>query len=342
MFNFALSPLFAHARFGKRLPHPLLALILVFVFVFFGQFGGGFLLHWAAPHTLALWSGANRQALALNHSPVQQALNFAAALILTTGAVILLVGLWVHWFERRPVWTLGFAPDRALQKYLTGLLFGFLMFAAALVGSAVFGYIGYEAGPANRQGLAVLGGVLLVMTGWLVQGASEELLFRGWLLPVIGARYRPWLGVLLSSWSFAAYHGLNPNLSTVAMLNLFLFGLFSAFYALREGSIWGVCAWHSMWNWAQGNLFGMEVSGIHIAGGILLNLHETGPDLITGGHFGPEGGLAVTAVLLAGIVAVLYLHPRKLAFEQGLCPESDSKIDDGDAAHNQSRPHQQA
>jgi hypothetical protein len=118
-------------------------------------------------------------------------------------------------------------------------------------------------------------------------------------MPVVGARYRPWLGIILSATLFALWHSLNPNLNPIAMVNLFLFGLFAAFYALREGGLWGVFGIHAAWNWAQGNLFGLQVSGLQIAGGTLFNLVETGPDAITGGPFGPEGGLAVTVVLLA-------------------------------------------
>ena len=87
------------------------------------------------------------------------------------------------------------------------------------------------------------------------------------------------------------------------------YGLFAALYALREGGIWGISAQHAVWNWAQANLYGFEVSGIGANGGSLFNLMETGPDPLTGGAFGPEGGLAVTLVLLLAI-ALLVLQPR--------------------------------
>jgi len=133
------------------------------------------------------------------------------------------------------------------------------------------------------------------------------------VLPTIGGRYHPLAGILISSVIFTAFHSFNPNLSPIAILNLFLFGLFTALYALTEGGLWGVFSLHSVWNWAQGNLFGFEVSGMASPGGTLFNLRETGPDVITGGSFGPEGGLAVTAVLVISCLVVWLMARRRSA-----------------------------
>ena len=104
---------------------------------------------------------------------------------------------------------------------------------------------------------------------------------------------------------FATLHSLNDNLSRLAILNLLVFGLFAGLYAMREGSLWGVSALHTAWNWIQGNIFGFNVSGMSAGGGTLLNLAGRGPGWLTGGQFGPEGGIAVTCVLLLGIIILL-------------------------------------
>ena len=146
----------------------------------------------------------------------------------------------------------------------------------------------------------------LVLVGWIVQGGAEEILMRGWVLPVIGARTRPWIGLLVSSVLFSLLHLLNPGLSVIAVVNLALFGVFAGFYAMREGSLWGISALHTVWNWVQGNFFGFEVSGMNASGGTLINLTESGADWLTGGPFGPEGGLAVTVVLVIGTALTLF------------------------------------
>jgi membrane protease YdiL (CAAX protease family) len=159
-------------------------------------------------------------------------------------------------------------------------------------------------------GAASVLGVLVLLIGWIVQGGAEEILARGYLLPVVGSRYGTLLGIFVSSLVFAIWHLLNPNLSLLAVINLFLYGIFAAFYALYEGGLWGVCAFHSVWNWVQGNFYGFEVSGAAFGGSSLLKLQESGPDWFTGGKFGPEGGLAVTLVLVAGCLWLLWASHR--------------------------------
>ncbi|MDP9309756.1 MAG: CPBP family intramembrane metalloprotease [Chloroflexota bacterium] len=300
--NALLAPnnhLIALARQGKRLPHLVLLLIVSIIATFVMQILGII----PALLVLQLLGAGDNSALA-------SAARGAILLIGSTSLIFAFIWAWLRWFDQRPYWTLGLEPRGALGKYARGLLVGLLMFAAAVGLAAAFGYVAYEQGDPQQQGLAALGGVLLITLGWIVQGASEEVLCRGWLLPSIGGRYRPWLGVFISALVFALLHSLNPGLSVLAMVNLFLFGIFAALYALYEGGLWGIFALHSVWNWAQGNLFGFEVSGTTPEGGSLLNLQETGPDLITGGRFGPEGGLVVSAVLLGGILVLVALARR--------------------------------
>jgi membrane protease YdiL (CAAX protease family) len=233
---------------------------------------------------------------------LSSSLGFTILLLLGFGPIFILVWAWLWLFERRHLWTIGMERKGWLLKYLRGALLGIFMIAAAVGLSVAFGYVTLE-GSGIEIGVAISGSMLLLV-GWIVQGAAEEALFRGFLLPILGTRYGPVVGVLASSVLFALLHLFNTNLSLLAVLNLTLFGMFTAFYAFKEGGLWGVFAIHSLWNWAQGNLFGMQVSGIPVQLDAIFKLKETGPDWFTGGAFGPEGGIAVTLVLLAGIIAL--------------------------------------
>ncbi len=242
-------------------------------------------------------------------SPVVSGFWLSLFLTVLFGSLILLVWLWIQFYERRGIASVGLEPQRGLFLYGRGMLIGLTTFSTIVGILAPFGFIAVEVGNPAHVGMAALGGVLLMLIpGWLVQGAAEEILTRGWMLPTLAVRYRPWVGVLISSLFFAVMHGLNPNLSFLALLNLFLYGLFAALYALREESLWGICAFHSIWNWAQGNLFGLAVSGQPVSGGMLFNLMETGPDWLTGGAFGPEGGLVTTIVLVISM-AIIWWWP---------------------------------
>ena len=143
---------------------------------------------------------------------------------------------------------------------------------------------------------------MLMLMAWVVQGGSEEIITRGWYLGALGARYRPWVGVAVSSLLFSVLH-LTAN--PVALLNLLLFGLFLALYCLREGSIWGVCGWHTAWNWTMVKCFGLSVSGHDVTGGVFLNLKAEGNPYLSGGDFGPEGSIYATLIFVVGIAVVL-------------------------------------
>ena len=91
--------------------------------------------------------------------------------------------------------------------------------------------------------------------------------------------------------------------SPVALLNLVLFAVLAALWALRQGSLWGVIGFHAAWNWVQGNVAGIAVSGNEAPGGALVRLVPDGPAALSGGAFGAEGSLVVTAVLLTATAA---------------------------------------
>ncbi|MFO3797983.1 MAG: CPBP family intramembrane glutamic endopeptidase, partial [Anaerolineales bacterium] len=150
----------------------------------------------------------------------------------------------------------------------------------------------------------------LVLPAWMVQGAAEEVLIRGWMLPVFSLRHGVKAGIFVSAVAFAVLHVLNPGVTPLALLNLSLFGIFAALYALKEGSLWGICALHAAWNWSLGNLFGLSVSGMG-PDFSLLSLRIEGATWLTGGIFGLEGGIVVTFFMLLAIGWLLLEFERK-------------------------------
>ncbi len=299
------SRLLELARQSKRLLHWAVALLVAGIILLFSGFAAVpliiVLVIEYGPSAVDLMSGS-----LIDQSAAVVAFWQSMLLILSFGGMFVLLAAWLRWVEKRPLSTLGLEQSGWWKKYGRGFGIGILMMASVAGILSLSGSVRLEE-VATLSGLpAALGGVLVIVPGWMVQGAAEEALTRGWLLPVLAVRYRPWVGIVLSSLVFAVFHSLNPNLNGLALVNLALFGLFAALYALREGSLWGIAALHSAWNWAQGNLFGLEVSGTSPMGGALLNLMESGPDWLTGGAFGPEAGLAVTLVLCLGIVLLWF------------------------------------
>jgi membrane protease YdiL (CAAX protease family) len=221
--------------------------------------------------------------------------------------IYLSLWVWLRWSSQRPFCTLGLEKRGALRRAVGGALVAGLMMAVTALLAII---AGAEPVKSRTAGITALGIGLLSLLAYLVQGPAEEVLFRGWLLPVIGARYRPWIGVFVSSVVFSLVHATSSGITLLAFLNLLLFGIFAAVYALAEGGLWGICAWHAVWNWAQGDLLGFALDGTPHSG-LLTSIRATGPDLITGGAFGLEGGLAATAVLVIAIGTIATLSGRR-------------------------------
>lgn len=238
--------------------------------------------------------------------------------------VYLYVWGWLVLFSKRSFRTLGFERNRPLSRALRAALVSVLMVTAITVGLAMIPGATLAPGQLQTVGPIALGGGLLTLLAFLVQSSAEEVLFRGWLLAVIGARYRPWIGVLVSTLLFSLAHALNPHVTLLALLNLFLFGHFAAFYALSEGGLWGACAWHAAWNWAMGDVFGLPLDGRQ-SFGLLTSIHAAGPNVITGGPFGPDGGLLVSAVLLIGIGIVAVRTRREARHDRSREPSIASR-----------------
>jgi hypothetical protein len=240
----------------------------------------------------------------------QPDLGFTLVLVGGFLPIFLLIWLWLRLVERRPLWTTGMTRP-VMRPYLRGLLIGLLLFTTVVAVLGLARVLAVEEPPATQGFWPALAGALLIMLGWMIQGAAEELLARGFVLPILGVRWGTWPAVIVSSLFFSLLHLANPNISAISVLNLFLFGLLAALYALYEGQLWGVFGLHAIWNWAQGNLFGFEVSGNSIRFSKLVDLMEVGPDWLTGGLFGPEGGSVVSLTLLGAIIILMIWSRRR-------------------------------
>ena len=210
---------------------------------------------------------------------------------------------WLTLFCRRSFRTVGFESGRAVSRALRASLVAVLMVTAMTLALSMIPGATLAPGQLQTMGPIALGGGLIGLPAFIVQASAEEVLFRGWLMGAIGARYRPWIAVLASTLLFSLAHTLGPDVTILALLNLVLFGLFAAFYALAEGGLWGCCAWHAVWNWLEFDVFGFSWGGGRSLG-LLTYVHTAGPDIVTGGAFGPDGGLLATAVLIIGIASI--------------------------------------
>ena len=203
--------------------------------------------------------------------------------------------------EGRPIAAVGLElSQRALCQFGVGMAYGAgLVLATALLVVALGG-LHFEIAPQVSV-------IDIVKTGLFMAGAVmfEETLFRGYAFQALVEAVGVWPTVLATSALFSLAHLGNPEIDAIGIANIFLAGVLLAFAYLRTRSLWFPTALHAGWNWTMASALGFPVSGLVLMDTPLYDAVETGSDWWTGGSFGPEAGLAGTAVLLAGIAWLL-------------------------------------
>lgn len=180
---------------------------------------------------------------------------------------------------------------------LLGLVLGPLLFAIIFQLEQVLGYLVGNRGPIFSWGDLVQYFVIFVCVA-----VSEELVVRGYFLQVLNEVWGGTVAIIVTSlfWGFA--HLLNPRATLLGALNIVVAGVIFAYAYSMTGKLWLPIIFHFSWNFAEGAIFGYPVSGYPVTGSIFEPL-VNGPQELTGGLFGPEGGvLSLFAILIGGLV----------------------------------------
>lgn len=143
-----------------------------------------------------------------------------------------------------------------------------------------------------------------------VAALLEELLFRGYLLQVMIQETGRGPGIAISSLVFGLAHHTNPDADALSTFNTALAGALLALVYARTRSLWPPTLLHLAWNYTLGPLLGTPVSGVELPTSLVVSeLTELGRELwpLSGGEYGPEGGLVLT-VLLVPLIAWLWVR----------------------------------
>ncbi|MBP5261282.1 MAG: CPBP family intramembrane metalloprotease [Clostridiales bacterium] len=222
-------------------------------------------------------------------------------------AITVIYMLYTKFIEGRPIRTLGFVKKGFAVQYLIGLVVGFAAFGIAVLFCKLTGSIDIRLSD-NINPLVII----FVFGGWMIQGMEEEVCCRGFMLTSLARRYSVTFGVIANAVLFAALHLMNPGIGVLPFINLILFGLFASIMFVKTGNIWMCSAVHTIWNFVQGNFFGIQVSGNDLMDSIFYTDFVSGKELLNGGAFGLEGGLGVTVSMIIGIVILMLIPGKKI------------------------------
>ena len=230
--------------------------------------------------------------------------------LFATAATTLVCIFYCCKLEKRSLASMGFRKAGWLMSYLKGYAIGTGMLLLCALILWLMGDLDF----AFAEKIPVFY-LLAFFVGFVIQGMSEEVMVRGFFMVSLSNRCRKAVAVGISSVAFALLHLANPGITLLALLNLTLFGVFMAVYILRTDDLWGACAIHSAWNFAQGNLVGIRVSGTAPLPTVATMQPLGEQALFHGGDFGLEGGLIVTLVTLTAIALTLFLPQKAKAPE---------------------------
>lgn len=231
--------------------------------------------------------------------------------------VAIITGTWLvlRRIDRRPYALLGLDFKRhALRDYAKGFLLGIANFMAIFMILWSAGHIDIRMASFNPLPIKSL---ISYFIAFNCAAMFEELFNRGYLFQTFMEGTRPWIATVVISLTFVAGHASNPGFAWNNAVFFFIHSVLYCILYLLTRSIWVPIGFHFSWNWIQGSIFGLTVSGVEVQDSLFI-CRTDGPVLVTGGTFGVEGSLISTMVSVIVIILLLrskWLKPDTLRTE---------------------------
>lgn len=219
-------------------------------------------------------------------------------------SVIIMVFIYRKFIDKQSFLSIGL-PFKNRHK---DILAGFAMAVSIIgVGSLVIYSLGYIDFSQNLIDLPNLTSNLIL---FILVALCEEIIFRGYILNNLLTSMNKYIALIISAVIFALVHGINPNLSLLGALNLFLAGILLGSAYIFTKNLWFPISLHLFWNFFQGPIFGYSVSGQETNS--LFNNDIIGNEIINGGEFGFEGSVICTIITLAAALAILFYYNKTM------------------------------
>jgi len=208
---------------------------------------------------------------------------------------------YVRLFERRKAVEL--SRNGALLEFAAGSALGVSLFAATIACLWLGGYYRVE-------GVGHLPSAAMLMSMGLLPGFLEEIVIRGVVFRITEESLGTWLAMMISALLFGFLHIMNPEATLFAAVCIAVEAgilLAAAFVTTRR--LWFPIGLHFAWNFTQGGIFGVAVSGMPVRG--LLKSTLTGPELLSGGEFGAEASIFAVVICTSIAIVLLVLAVRQ-------------------------------
>lgn len=228
--------------------------------------------------------------------------------------VLLVLAAWLahyimlRWVDHTSWSYVGLGAEQCTSRALAvGLALGSLCILVPSAGLLLAHDLTLVTGLQGRHDWLVLasGGALL----FLPQSLVEELLSRGYIF----AALRDWVGEMgalaFTSVGFGLLHMGNPGATAQSVSVVVLAGIFLGAILVVTRSLYAAWMAHFAWNWSMADLLHAPVSGVRFPYSA-YRVDDSGPDWLTGGSWGPEGGVAAAVGMIAGIALLIAWRRR--------------------------------
>lgn len=263
-----------------------------------------FLVGWAILSAPLIIPVARKYATPGGATPLGLRLYFE---IVSVVSILIVAWLMLHFVDRRPFVSLGFVRGHALRDSLVGLIIGLGMMTACI---AVLYFCGWAKPDAN----AAFSGSALALAGlaMIANTVTQEVMVRGYVQQTLQRQFGVLSGVIISASFFLVLHLGAIQGAILPAISLFAAGILLGVCYAVSGNLWLPIALHFGWNFLQGPVLGVAVSGQTLDAGWRL-FHLVGPPLATGGEFGVEGGLIAIIITILGtpIVLLAFFRPDR-------------------------------
>lgn len=232
-----------------------------------------------------------------------QSITIALCNLISIVAIIILFKV----MNRKTTEDMGLTPVKRDYK---DLLIGLLLGAASI--TLIIG-INYIMGDTRFNEVHITWDLLLGLILFISVGFVEEILVRGCFQHIIYYRHGIAWAIIIPGLIFSVMHFLNPNISYIAALNIALVGIVFGIMTYKSGNLWMAIGYHITWNYFQGNIFNIEVSGSAYGRGLIKSIRVE-DNLLNGGAFGIEGGLICTLLLIITIIYFGFFYKKEKSY----------------------------
>ncbi len=202
---------------------------------------------------------------------------------------------------------LGFSSKSVLKNILIGIVSGFVILSIVALIIKVLGAVTIK----NVFQTSHIKVLLIGLVFFMFQGTFEELVFRSYIMTHFAKKWGDLWGILLSSVLFVLIHALNPGITVIPIINLFVASIvFSLIYYIW-GNLWLTGLAHGIWNYSQGFIYGSLVSGQSLKGTVFTSMPVDNMNIISGGSFGFEGSIITTITGIIISVILLFVIKKK-------------------------------